>query len=546
MPADKPLSAAEWVARSRRRKPDSEPPSACDTSEPAAKYTADDLAGMRVAHDLGSIDEGSEQVLTLQDQTIDELEGDQEDLQLESSLMADRERARKGAERRKRKHPLYGADTAYEALKEEEEEEANKRLFTIAKGGRLDSSAADETEAERPGKQTLDYETRAISDFYTEEEAAAVVFKKSKKRAKKKIKGKTSTTNDFGAVDSERVNAILARQTKIDDSNFEDDDDDLQRAIASVRRARNKVAKLEPLDEVEEPVQPVKAHEPENPDESELALSGTIEFVQGLKASVESHGQNEEEEEEAQVVKAAKPRREPARVSSAVPATNPKVSAESAGAAIPATVVEQEPSVGTGLAGALNLLKQRNMLEMPSAEQREREQQQRGREKWMAEHRQQEQRLRLEKQRIKQLGKQPTAKPSGKSDRQRGKPDLMTQRELEELKQKEQETLDRKWAREYEERMRDYKPEVKLEYVDESGRQLTTKEAYKQLSHAFHGHYSGKNKIDKQMKKQERERRQQELASSSTTHQRSAAMETAHRKAGSAAIVFDLEKSPDR
>ncbi|KAJ2862754.1 hypothetical protein FB639_005350, partial [Coemansia asiatica] len=118
----------------------------------------------------------------------------------------------------------------------------------------------------------------------------------------------------------------------------------------------------------------------------------------------------------------------------------------------------------------------------------------------------------------------------------RGKADVLTQKEIDEMRAREQELLDRKWAREYEERMKDYKPSVKLEYVDESGRQLSTKEAYKQLSHAFHGHYSGKNKIDKINRQRERERKQLEHNSSNSTHQQAAVLENAHRKMGAAGV----------
>lgn len=50
-----------------------------------------------------------------------------------------------------------------------------------------------------------------------------------------------------------------------------------------------------------------------------------------------------------------------------------------------------------------------------------------------------------------------------------------------------------------------YKPDVKLEYVDDSGRNLTPKEAFRQLSHRFHGKGSGKKKTEKRMKKLEEE-----------------------------------------
>lgn len=50
-----------------------------------------------------------------------------------------------------------------------------------------------------------------------------------------------------------------------------------------------------------------------------------------------------------------------------------------------------------------------------------------------------------------------------------------------------------------------YKPNVKLEYIDDSGRLLNEKEAFRYLSHKFHGKGPGKNKIEKRLKKNEQE-----------------------------------------
>ena len=50
-----------------------------------------------------------------------------------------------------------------------------------------------------------------------------------------------------------------------------------------------------------------------------------------------------------------------------------------------------------------------------------------------------------------------------------------------------------------------YKPDFKLDYVDEKGRMMGQKEAFRYLSHKFHGKGPGKNKIDKRMKKMEQE-----------------------------------------
>jgi len=47
---------------------------------------------------------------------------------------------------------------------------------------------------------------------------------------------------------------------------------------------------------------------------------------------------------------------------------------------------------------------------------------------------------------------------------------------------------------------RDPAPKLRLEYLDEYGRKLTPKEAFRQLSHKFHGKKPGKNKQEKRIK----------------------------------------------
>ena len=47
----------------------------------------------------------------------------------------------------------------------------------------------------------------------------------------------------------------------------------------------------------------------------------------------------------------------------------------------------------------------------------------------------------------------------------------------------------------------DYKPNVRLDYMDDDGRVLNRKEAFRHLSHKFHGKGSGKLKTEKRQKK---------------------------------------------
>jgi U4/U6.U5 tri-snRNP-associated protein 1 len=61
-----------------------------------------------------------------------------------------------------------------------------------------------------------------------------------------------------------------------------------------------------------------------------------------------------------------------------------------------------------------------------------------------------------------------------------------------------------------------YKPDVKLDYVDDNGRILSSKEAFRTLSHKFHGKGPGKNKIDKREQKLQKESKLRQMSSIDT------------------------------
>ena len=62
----------------------------------------------------------------------------------------------------------------------------------------------------------------------------------------------------------------------------------------------------------------------------------------------------------------------------------------------------------------------------------------------------------------------------------------------------------------------DYKPNVKLEYIDDDGRMLNQKEAFRHLSHKFHGKGSGKLKTEKRVKKIQEESLMRNMSSTDT------------------------------
>ncbi|CAG9578084.1 unnamed protein product [Danaus chrysippus] len=62
----------------------------------------------------------------------------------------------------------------------------------------------------------------------------------------------------------------------------------------------------------------------------------------------------------------------------------------------------------------------------------------------------------------------------------------------------------------------DFRPDIKLEYVDDDGRPLCPKEAFRYLSHKFHGKGPGKNKQEKRIKKAVQEGLMKKMSSTDT------------------------------
>jgi U4/U6.U5 tri-snRNP-associated protein 1 len=105
------------------------------------------------------------------------------------------------------------------------------------------------------------------------------------------------------------------------------------------------------------------------------------------------------------------------------------------------------------------------------------------------------------------------ARQQRERDRASGKLDRMSAREREEYARWENKQRDQQDARQMAEVFnKEYKPDVQLKYIDEFGRQMNQKEAFKHLSHQFHGKGSGKMKTEKRLKKIEEEKKREAMS----------------------------------
>jgi U4/U6.U5 tri-snRNP-associated protein 1 len=175
-----------------------------------------------------------------------------------------------------------------------------------------------------------------------------------------------------------------------------------------------------------------------------------------------------------------------------------------------------EQTFSSGMASTLNILRQQGLLATPSADQMEREGVQLQRDLWLA-----EQRRRMAQREVDRL-------------KSRGSNKDQAQREYENRLRDQQE------ARSNLEAFKNYKPDVNIVYHDEFGRALDWKEAWKALSHKFHGKGSGKMKTEKRLKKIAEEKKKEAMASGDTPLSMNKAFQIRQEKTGQAHFVLSV------
>ncbi|GBC04195.1 hypothetical protein RclHR1_05560015 [Rhizophagus clarus] len=517
---------------------------------------------MQVAHDISDFQDGEERILVLKDSSI--LENEEEGDQLISVQLEEQQKLQKNLENKKKK-PIYtgyddeefnfgGGGIPKKGLLShyDEEIEGDKRMsFMLGNDGTVQID-----EDERKNKVAENLKSRSISlsydkmieikDYYTKEESE-IAFKKPKTKKKKKVRKKVvddedeQTVNEPNAMEIDNLPSVVtsnqARRQNFDDISFVDDDD-LQQALA---RARKMAAKKVTKTNVEEIARILtetrdETNENETPGEG-LVISDTSEFVRSLtvaptiakpaEAELRSDQQSdydpvkeEKEEGEADDVEMDEVTEEKKGGWKEAEDIEDSDMANIQDEPKLTGVVEEEPLVSSGMAATLALLQQKGFSIKPNEEQLEKERIQRERQKWLAEQRKRDLERQNEREKEKQKAKEKGYRGGGRDS--------------------ESSYRDREHLREMEARFKDYKPDINLEYVDEFGNQLTPKEAFRQLSHKFHGKSSGKAKTEKRLKKLEEERKLKAMSSIDTPLNMATALQERQKASGSAHVVLSV------
>ena len=486
--------------------------------EQQAEYTSKDLAGVKVGHEMDQFDEMTgEQVLTLKDAEIGE-ESDEDELE-----NADLNAKQKLEEqlKLKKKRPDYDP-TEQDRVKnvlskyDEEIDGKKKQRFTLdGKGNTEDVQrrALDvDGEVKSKGvKINLDMlkDDVPASDYV---DPSTVKVKKPKKKKEKKSRQKAADEDDIVPpteppkpesmeVDGAETNGVNNGSKK---RAFEFDDDDLQAKLAEQRRSALKKRKKVDAAELARQMREEMPMDEEEPQEGGMTLDETTEFVANLKkpeapevkeraskttqpATAQSPEPEEDEDGDAKMESYAE-----------IDETEERRQRESAtpGADVTATGMDEEQNLsGAGIGASLKLLRERGLIGKESdAGLTERERQ---RTKFLAE----KQHL------IEDFDRR--AREARENDRRRGIFDKMSNREREEYAKRQNESRERYLNQLLDDSFKQhYKPSVELRYTDEFGRNMNQKEAFKHMSHMFHGKGSGKQKTEKRLKKIEDEKRE--------------------------------------
>ena len=528
MDDDADLDAKSWLIKQKKRQREIEKARKMEKelaeAEKEAEYTARDLAGVKVGHELDTFQEGEDQVLTLKDTTIDENE--EEGDELENLELKEREKLKDKLELKKKKpvyNPMDMDETGEKSILSHYDIEIDGKKgtkFTLDGQGSTKEqreAMANGTAVSKPKAISLDiFQDEPKSDYLDISEIKVRKPKKAKKTRSTRVKAVDEDdmlAPDRPAADDNdmRVDSTPAATKKrtYEDVSFVDDDD-LQASLARQRRdALKKRKKVRP----EEIAAQLRA-QGSTPEEAELengaglVIDETSEFVSNLQV------------EEAQEPKRSRSvSRQPAQVTTMNEDSDDdgdtkmqsyadvedaqdladKIKRGEEEQHISSIGVEEEATLNQGLGSTLKLLKDRGIIK--TAESGDLNAIFREKQNFL-----------MEKHR-REAAAELKARQQRERDRDTGRLDRMSAREREEYARQQNTYRDQQESRQLGELFnKEYKPTVELKYIDEHGRSMNQKEAFKHLSHQFHGKGSGKQKTEKLLKKIEQEKARESMS----------------------------------
>ncbi|KAL8380986.1 hypothetical protein RB595_005335 [Gaeumannomyces hyphopodioides] len=520
------LDAKAWLKSQKKRqkkieqakKAEEEREKSAAAAAAARAHDARDLAGVRVGHDISTLLDDGEQVLTLKDTTI--LENEDEGDELENIDLRAREKLTEQLDLKKKK-PVYDPnnfdDTGERSILAQYDEEISgkkKKAFTLDFQGstaELADILGEPSEKPKVGGVSLDILDNPVSDYL---DVSEIKIKKPKKKKKSKSTRQRAVDDDDallpvdGSAALDDSNAMLidsesttfAKKRKVVDDEFVDDDD-LQATLAAQRRdALRKRKRVRPEDIARQ-----LKEEAESPEEGlgdtprGLVIDEISEFVGALKKTGQVEERKPRPQAQPQSMTAMDEASDDEDVEMAGAQQDSEAPAPGVLEDLDTTGVDKEKTVAQGMGATLQILRERGLIkESGAGEQNDR-------------FRDHQQFLREKNRRLAKI--EEDAKRQRERDRASGLLDRMTTRDREEYARKQNAQRDLQASKIMSDMFkREYTPNFDIKYTDEHGRRLDQKDAFKHLSHQFHGKGSGKGKTDKLLKKIDAEKRREAQA----------------------------------
>lgn len=445
-----------------------------EEDEEKASYGSKDIAGLRVGHklsDVQSLQSGT--ILTLKDQ--DFMNGDEEDV-LESTELRDQERLQENIKNRSGKIDYDGYNDKSWLSRFDNEDKEEETSFIL--GSTIQGPGPGN------GQSKSNHQDTSI-DYEIDLDKAPKPKKSAKfKKPKKKSKTEQEPTRKRRIEDEED----LAPGIIIKNNHDADDDDDLQSRLSQNRR---KVQKQRRNIDISEQVVSEKA----NSVDTTLSTNG---FLASLSTSTSTKETTPESERELAPQEEEQEEEQDQDQEMEVDKAEEKVSEEQRhnGGLLDALRHGDSSRVSSledgGLSSTLAILKQAGQMDKIDSETEAKRAKTRA--------------LDLKKQELQQWFNREAAK---RREQTMSRTRHMSNRE----RQQYQEDENRRLRQEYHERLNKlyegYEFQVDIRHVDDQGNELDSKQAYKHLSHQFHGVGPGKQKVEKDLKKRKEDKKRQ-------------------------------------
>ena len=520
-------------------------------------YLPKDIAGMKVTHDLKEIEAGDNVILTLKDQAIlDENYEENEEDALENVHLTEQQRLAeiKRLKQKKTKYDVYDMDKKQDILPQYDEDDGGPAFVLPSV---RDAATKKQQEQVRAKLQAMKSRLKkhdasgpagsSISDFRSEEEEAALSFKKKPKK-KRKIRSRGVEESGGSLVDILESQAAASRNGGIQ---TEDKDHGSRRRNVAKEEKERKEEEDKAKRDAGYAFARIKAKE-----KSQNEYGSTLDVGEAAMDVMETYtgdAMDELEQEEDQLYNSL--------------ARSRKGSVKKVDAAeIRRRAQKVKEEEGEGPVGGMVFSETTEFCRLVSKEDKSSTSSQRVKKEEKVK---EEQEKEEEKEEKIEKEEEPEAQTQDDDVEMEVKQEEEEEREEEEEEEEGAADLVEKQAlvgrglaatlafmkstsvsseTMYIGRQGDKSAEylapndddhIRIEHRDEYGRMITPKEAFRAMSHKFHGKPPGKNKQEKRLKRYLEDQRKNHMSATDTPLNTVSALKKAQKKSGSAFVVID-------